>query len=130
VASSFSVKPYISNRENLEKYAGDRFCGGCAASDHCPFDTRYELLDAQLFNEVGINSTNSLSSDTNTAAAPLSLCAAAVNPKRTLLSIVAWGLGPVNPVWQAWPEAPAVYVFDQARIAADGTGLKRLGFMD
>ena len=130
VASSFSAKPYIFNRENLEKYAGDRFCGGCAAAAQCPFDASYEQLAAQLFNNATTIPANTITASTSTtSAAPPPLGATTVNPQQPLLWIHAEGLGPANPVWQAWPEAPALFVFDQARIAADGTGLKRLGFV-
>ncbi|MEB3185235.1 MAG: FAD-binding domain-containing protein [Cyanobacteriota bacterium] len=51
VASSFSHKPYVFNRANLERYSGGRLCHGCdaAASGSCPFDASYEALQQQLF---------------------------------------------------------------------------------
>ena len=39
VASSFSHKPYIFNRSNLERYSGGRFCSACKLRDQgCPFE--------------------------------------------------------------------------------------------
>ncbi len=38
-------------------------------------------------------------------------------------------LGPANPALLAWPSQPAVFVFDDALIAASGLSLKRLGFL-
>jgi deoxyribodipyrimidine photo-lyase len=51
VASSFSHKPYVFNRSNLERYTGGRLCDGCdaAASGSCPFDASYETLQERLF---------------------------------------------------------------------------------
>ena len=51
VASSFSHKPYIFNRANLERYSGGRLCESCeaAAQGSCPFDASYELLQERLF---------------------------------------------------------------------------------
>ena len=46
-----------------------------------------------------------------------------------MLWIHAEGLGPANPVWQAWPQAPALFVFNTARLEAEGIGLKRVGFV-
>ncbi len=46
VASTFSHKPYVFNRENVLKYSGDRFAHH-QASD--PFDTDYESIAATLF---------------------------------------------------------------------------------
>ena len=49
IASSFSSKPYIFNRENLEKYTSGEFCNHCAKRDTCPFEASYETLHAKLF---------------------------------------------------------------------------------
>ena len=49
VASTFSHKPYIFNRENLEKYTSGRFCRDCGAKTQCPFEATYPDLSARLF---------------------------------------------------------------------------------
>ena len=50
VASSFSHKPYIFNRSNLERYSGGRYCTACPLRDRgCPFEASYEELDSRLF---------------------------------------------------------------------------------
>lgn len=49
VASTFSSKPYIFNRDNVEKYTGGRWCRQCQA--RCPFEGSYPELDARLFSE-------------------------------------------------------------------------------
>lgn len=49
VASTFSSKPYIFNRENLEHYSQGRYCRSCAAASRCPFDRPYPDLDQELF---------------------------------------------------------------------------------
>jgi deoxyribodipyrimidine photo-lyase len=57
VASSFSSKPYIFNRANLERFAGPSFCEACPAADRggagaaggCPFEASYEALEERLF---------------------------------------------------------------------------------
>jgi deoxyribodipyrimidine photo-lyase len=49
VASTFSHKPYFFNRENLERYTGGRYCGGCARRTGCPFEGTYEDLAQRLF---------------------------------------------------------------------------------
>jgi deoxyribodipyrimidine photo-lyase len=50
VASSFSGKPYLFNRENLERFSGGRYCCACAAATDgtCPFEGSYEQLQADL----------------------------------------------------------------------------------
>jgi deoxyribodipyrimidine photo-lyase len=49
VASTFSNKPYIFNRENLERYTNGRLCAQCNARNRCPFDMSYEALAKTLF---------------------------------------------------------------------------------
>ncbi|MEI6617248.1 MAG: FAD-binding domain-containing protein, partial [Cyanobium sp. ELA507] len=57
VASSFSSKPYIFNRANLERFAGPSYCqacpaagrGGAGAAGGCPFEASYEELQERLF---------------------------------------------------------------------------------
>lgn len=52
VASTFSSKPYLFNRENLARYTGNRYCRECPLRDACPFDAPYEELQARLFPGV------------------------------------------------------------------------------
>jgi hypothetical protein len=49
VASTFGAKPYLFNRENLEKYTDGKFCRGCARANDCPFGKSYEQIDEELF---------------------------------------------------------------------------------
>jgi deoxyribodipyrimidine photo-lyase len=49
VASTFSSKPYIFNRENLERYTEGRYCTNCTRQASCPFDKSYEQLSQELF---------------------------------------------------------------------------------
>ena len=49
VASSFSHKPYVFNRANLERFGGGHHCQGCPAARRCPFDASYEALEQRLF---------------------------------------------------------------------------------
>ena len=53
VASSFSHKPYVFNRANLERYSTGTFCRACPLSTQgCPFDASYEQLEAELFKPM------------------------------------------------------------------------------
>ncbi len=50
VASTFSHKPYIFNRNNLERFSHGRYCHDCPLRDGgCPFDESYETLSEALF---------------------------------------------------------------------------------
>jgi deoxyribodipyrimidine photo-lyase len=52
VASTFSHKPYLFNRSNLERYTDSRHCQQCPARQRCPFAGEYEELSARLFTAV------------------------------------------------------------------------------
>jgi deoxyribodipyrimidine photo-lyase len=133
VASCFSAKPYIFNRENLKKYAGDQFCKCCKVVKSCPFAASYEDLQQQLFaiSNDGLNEKIEVlpASSDHGNIAMASDDFDTIKVKQPLLWIHAESLGPANPVWLAWPKAPALFVFDLARIKAEGIGLKRLGFV-
>lgn len=49
VASTFSHKPYIFNRENLERNTNGVYCQRCPVAHACPFDRDYETLALTLF---------------------------------------------------------------------------------
>ncbi|GAB4510335.1 MAG: FAD-binding domain-containing protein [Anaerolineae bacterium] len=49
VASTFSHKPYIFNRENLERYTRGAYCQACPLYGRCDFEGSYEALTTQLF---------------------------------------------------------------------------------
>lgn len=52
VASTFSYKPYIFNRENLERYSGGLYCRDCPLRGKCDFEGSYEDIRARLFPNV------------------------------------------------------------------------------
>ncbi len=50
VASTFSVKPYYFNRDNLEQFTDGVYCRTCQHyRNGCPFDGSYDELQARLF---------------------------------------------------------------------------------
>lgn len=52
VASTFSHRPYIFNRDNLERYSDGVYCRECPLRSNCPFDASYETLQARLFPDT------------------------------------------------------------------------------
>ncbi|WP_232410973.1 FAD-binding domain-containing protein [Methylophilus sp. 5] len=50
IASSFSNKPYVFNKENLLKFGGESWCQQCRVA--CPFEASYEQLHQQLFTDA------------------------------------------------------------------------------
>ncbi len=49
VASTFSHKPYVFNKGNLERYSSGRYCTNCPSAAQCPFEASYDQLEQQLF---------------------------------------------------------------------------------
>lgn len=130
VASSFSQKPYLFNRANLERFAGDRHCRGCLlAGAGCPFEASYETLQQRLFAPSPLGLDQSLPAPVQRLAAPAPPPRSAPPPGRPLVWVHGEALGPANPALRAWPEAPALFVFDTSLIAASGLSRQRLGFL-
>jgi deoxyribodipyrimidine photo-lyase len=55
VVSCFSTKPYLFNRDNLERFSSGRYCRVCSAATDgtCPFEASYEQLQVDLFPGAG-----------------------------------------------------------------------------
>ncbi len=49
VASTFSHRPYLFNRENIQENGGREWCERCTAK--CPFDATYPDLERRLFSK-------------------------------------------------------------------------------
>jgi deoxyribodipyrimidine photo-lyase len=117
VASSFSTKPYVFNRTNLERFSGGRFCADCPkALAGCPFEASYEVLQARLFRPV--EPSADATPPPPPRSAPLPAVPAAGPPlRRPLVWVHGEALGPANPALRAHPAAPALFVFDGELIA-------------
>ena len=48
VASTFSHRPYLFNKENVQENGGKKWCERCQAK--CPFDASYPELERRLFS--------------------------------------------------------------------------------
>ena len=117
VASSFSHKPYMFNRANLERFSSGRFCAGCPAASRggagvaggCPFEASYEALQARLFLPLDPRAPAGAP-----ASPPASMPAAAAGatPRNPLVWVHGEALGFANPALRAHPAAPAMFVFD------------------
>jgi deoxyribodipyrimidine photo-lyase len=124
VASSFSHKPYIFNRANLERFSSGRYCLGCPrAGAGCPFEASYEALQARLFRPLDSQAEPSSSSPGQPAPTPhqpvepWAVPPSGPPPRRPLIWVHGEALGPVNPALRAHPGAPALFVFDAELIA-------------
>jgi len=128
VASSFSHKPYIFNRANLERFSSGRFCGTCpragrGGSAGCPFEASYEALQERLFAPIDPRGDEAApaaergNQPASEAAEALLRSSSASPLRRPLVWVHEEALGPANPALLANPDAPALAVLDDAWLA-------------
>lgn len=128
VAGTFSAKPYIFNRENLERFTRGAHCRGCDLLGHCDLEGDYDSLAARLF-VAGADPRM-----TPGAVAPPKLRPAAPNRqsaavRQPLVWITLDSISPMSPAAAAWPAAPRVFVVDESWLAEERPALKRLVFI-
>jgi deoxyribodipyrimidine photo-lyase len=134
LASSFSSKPYIFNRANLERFSSGHYCRSCqaAAAGTCPFEASHEALQEQLFapqtpapsgGASGNASPNDSANDSPWRATPAhsasSSSSSSHSPRQPLLWIHHEALGPANPALRTHPDRPALFVLDAAPLSAN-----------
>ena len=116
VASSFSQKPYLFNRDNLERFSSGSYCQGCPKAEAgCPFEGSYESLEARLFRPHDPRADSSI--PLPPAATPPRPESSGPTPLRPMVWVHGEALGPANPALRAHPGAPAVFVFDHDLIS-------------
>ena len=126
VAGTFSAKPYLFNRENLETYTSGAHCRPCPLLGHCDVEGTYEALDARLFAAAAPAARPPLRIR---PAPPWTPVAVAAPPRRPLVWLTLDSASPSGPAATAWPDAPRVFVVDRQWLAAERPRLKRLAFL-
>jgi len=127
VAGTFSAKPYLFNRENLEAYTAGVHCAVCGVRGHCDVEGSYADLTARLFHP----------DDAAADRPPLRIPPAppwrpgtgAAEPRQPLVWITLDALAATGPAVAAHPGSPRAFVFDPAWLAAERPTLKRLAFI-
>ena len=127
LASSFSSKPYLFNRANLERFSSGRYCRGCPkAGRGCPFEASYDVLQERLFrppapaDAVPIPPAQARSADAAPAGALTADPGNRPSPRNPVLWIHGEALGPANPALRAHPGQPALFVLDAPLIEGHG----------
>ena len=121
LASSFSSKPYIFNRANLERFSAGIYCRDCpaAAAGTCPFEASYEALQEQLFAAQAPAGTSASASASASPWRANTGHSASSAPRQPLLWIHGEALGPANPALRAHPGRPALFVLEAAPLSAN-----------
>jgi deoxyribodipyrimidine photo-lyase len=124
VAGTFSAKPYLFNRENLETFTSGIHCRGCAVLGRCDVEGGYDDLAARLFVDA----------IEPAARPPLRIRPAAPSPPspaptRPLVWLTLDSVSATSPAAAAFPDAPRLFVLDPAWLAAERPAVKRLVFL-
>jgi len=148
VASTFSHKPYIFNRQNLERFTNNAHCKECPLNGSCELDADYDLLTRHLFPHLPADDgqpTALVRQNQQNAPKQKSPRQRLSNtefdydvdrdqlsdPQRN--SPIIWihgdSLSPYNPAFQAFPDVPAIWVWDDALLKKGKISLKRILFL-
>lgn len=125
VASTFSHRPYLFNRENLERYSGGVVCQSCPVRGRCDFEGSYSELETRLFDMPA-----------GRGRKPGTISLAPDDPLEVRIGeggAVVWihddDLNPSGPSLASAPRAPAIHVWDDVALARQRLGLKRVVFL-
>ena len=129
VASTFSHKPYIFNRENLERYTHGVYCAKCPVRERgCPFAAPYGELDDRLFPD-GQRAVETFERPDLHVRADAAPSGADVPP-----GAVVWqheeSLSPLDPARAAAPGAAAIFVWDSRARERDPWSPLRVRFVE
>jgi deoxyribodipyrimidine photo-lyase len=144
VASTFSHKPYMFNRQNLERFTNGVYCRDCPLLGQCAFEGDYETLAEGLFPGA-TQSQPAKQNQQSGAQSPARKALARVesttegtdtvprsSPSQPAGSVV-WihgdNLNPHSPALRAEPNTPAIWVWDDALLTRQQIGLKRILFL-
>ena len=115
VASTWRREPYLWNRENLLANGGERYCSRCPLRDAgCPFDTSYAALAERLFPDgpQAVKEGGELRERLRSVPGDVG-----ADPSPTSEPVLVWvhgeRLSPTNEASTAYPDAPAVFVWDE-----------------
>lgn len=125
VAGTFSAKPYIFNRENLERYTGGRFCSDCRLAGRCDLEGSYEALTSAWFSDEP-HERAKLTIPPPPTWQPSAVPAVGGQP---LVWLTLDSLSEVSPAAATHPNAPRVCLIDPAWLARERPSRLRLRFI-
>jgi deoxyribodipyrimidine photo-lyase len=126
IAGTFSERPYLFNRENLERYTRSAYCGGCPrASIDCPFEAGYDELRSRLFRSMPETPRARLTLDAPADPAP-----PALEAQRPIIWAHTDALSDENVARRAFPEAPVIFAWDAELREAEPWSFARTAFVE
>ena len=137
VAGTFSAKPYIFNRENLESFTGGSHCQPCGLRGSCDVEGSYESLADRWFASGGPVSREPLrirpredrftENSQTPAQAPAEQ--SAEQSAEPLVWLTLDSVAATSPAATAHPQAPRLFVIDPEWISQERPSLNRLIFL-
>ncbi|MCE9631003.1 MAG: deoxyribodipyrimidine photolyase [Planctomycetia bacterium] len=124
VAGTFSAKPYIFNRENLESFTSGEHCRTCPVLGRCELEGSYEGLDRRFFVAGGAAVPRP-----PLRIRPRQPAASTPVTARPLVWLTLDSAAATSPAAAAFPESPRLFVVDDAWFVAERPSLKRLVFL-
>ena len=122
VAGTFSAKPYLFNRENLERFTSGRHCRDCPLLGRCDVEGSYEAIDTRLF-------TPDAAPRPPLRIRPAAAWRAAAAARRPLVWLTLDSAAATSPAAAAHPDAPRLFVVDRQWLAEERPSLGRLLFL-
>lgn len=133
VAGTFSAKPYIFNRENLESFTGGSHCQPCGLRGSCDVEGSYESLADRWFASGGPVSREPLRirprEDRFTESPQPPAQQSAEPPAQPLVWLTLDSVAATSPAATAHPQAPRLFVIDPEWISQERPSLNRLIFL-
>jgi len=130
VAGTFSSKPYLFNRENLETFTDGVHCQPCGLRGSCSVEGSYEELAARWFTADPPIPREPLrirppqnDAVRRTGTEPVAAA------QRPLVWLTLDSVAAVSPAVAAHPEAPRVFPIDPDWLATERPSLNRLLFL-
>ena len=127
VAGTFSAKPYLFNRENLERYSGGAHCRTCPLLGRCDVEGSYEDLAARLFHPATAAEVRPSLQIKATPAWRVTSPASSGGP--TLVWLTLDSASESGPAAAAFAESPRIFAVDPAWLESERPTLKRVLFL-
>lgn len=126
VAGTFSAKPYIFNRENLERYTSGHFCRGCELAGRCDLEGTYEALSSTWFRDEPVERPKRRIPPSPAWQPPSASLAPGTEP---LVWLTLDSLSDTSPAAAAYAASPRVFLLDPAWLARERPSRLRLQFI-
>ncbi|MFM7107370.1 MAG: FAD-binding domain-containing protein [Planctomycetaceae bacterium] len=124
VAGTFSAKPYLFNRENLETFTAGSHCRRCPVFGACDVEGGYDELAARCFAATVTDRR-----PPRIRPSPPWRPATGRAPTRPLAWLTLDAASPAGPALAGRTDRPALFVVDPTWLAAERPALRRLVFL-